>query len=115
MPNPIKLREPEARLLALQIAATFPNHTASTSDIKRLAPEFREFSEADLKQSPTRPNETMWQQILGNAIASHKNSGPSIYKKGLAERTEDGLRVTPKGILYLKSHGRYESEVPWAL
>lgn len=108
MPSPIKLREREARILALQIAATFPNHTAATSEIKRRAPEFREFSEADLRQSPTRPNETMWQQILGNAIASHKNSGPSIYKKGLAERTKDGLRVTPKGLLFLKSLGRYE-------
>lgn len=107
MSTPIKLRESEARILALRIAATFPNHTASTADIKKSAPDFREFSEADLRQSPTRPNETMWQQILGNAIASHKNSGPSLYKKGLAERTIDGLRVTAKGIEFLKLKGLY--------
>lgn len=104
----VKLREPEARVLALQIAATFPGHVASTAAIKKLAPKFRDFSEADLEPSKTRANETMWQQIIGNAIGSHQASNTSLYKRGLAIRTGNGLRVTEKGIEFLKAKGLYK-------
>jgi hypothetical protein len=103
-----KLREPEARLLALQIAATFPNHTATTSEIKVAAPKFRDWSEDDLKPSNTRGNECMWQQILGNAVGSHQNSSVSIFAKGYAVKTRTGIRVTEKGIAMLKDKGLYE-------
>lgn len=36
----IRLSEPEARILALRIAATFPQHQASTSEIKDLVPSY---------------------------------------------------------------------------
>ncbi len=102
-----KLREPEARILALQIAATFPDHQASTTDIKSTAPQFREWSDDDLKPSNTRGNECMWQQILGNAVGSHQNSTVSIFAKGYAEKTQNGIRVTDKGIAMLKGKGLY--------
>lgn len=103
-----KLREPEARMLVLEIAATFPNHQASTTDIKQAAPRFREWSEADLKPSNTRRNECMWQQIIGNATGSHDKTSVSIFNRGLAVRTRDGIRVTEKGIEFLKARGRYK-------
>ena len=103
-----KLREPEARILVLQIAATFPNHRASTKQIKDAAPGYREFSEADLKPSMTRKKECMWQQIIGNATGSHDKSRTSIFVRDLATRTRDGIQVTEKGIEFLKSKGLYE-------
>jgi hypothetical protein len=103
-----KLREPEARILALQIAATFPNHQATTEQIKRTLPRYREFSEADLKPSLTRKHENMWQQIVGNATGSHKQTSTSIFARGLATRTRDGIRVTEKGLEFLKAKGLYE-------
>lgn len=103
----VKLREPEARSLALQIAATFPDHRASASDIKKLVPKFRDLSEADLAPSNTRKNECMWQQIMGNALASHHKTTVSIFARGLAVKTRDGIRVTEKGVSYLKGLGRY--------
>jgi hypothetical protein len=103
-----KLREPEARILALQIAATFPNHQATTEQIKKAVPKYREFSEADLKPSKTRRHENMWQQIVGNATGSHDKSSTSIFVRGLATRTRDGIRVTDKGIEFLKAKGLYE-------
>ncbi len=99
-----KLRETEARKLALQIASTFPNHRASTAEIKKLVPKYRELSAADLSPSLTRENETMWEQIIGNVV-SHKKSSVSIFNRGFATRTADGIEVTPKGIAYLKSEG----------
>ena len=99
-----KLREPEARILALQIAATFPNHQASIARIKREVPNFRELGEADLKPSNTRPNECMWQQIVGNVV-SHRGTGRSIFNLGWAVRIESrkAIRVTEKGLAHLES------------
>lgn len=102
-----KLREPEARILALRIAATFPNHESSTADIKKLVPKYREFSEADLLPSKSRANETMWQQIIGNVV-SHQKVGTSLFKRGLAIRIADGIRVTEKGIEFLKARNLYK-------
>jgi hypothetical protein len=100
-----KLKEPEARDLVLQIAASFPGHRASTTQIKEAAPSFRKMSEEDLKPSKTRANETMWEQIIGNVTGSHRNSGVSIFNRGYADRTDDGVQVTQKGLDYLKSKG----------
>ncbi len=102
-----KLREPEARILALRIAANNPNHQASTAEIKRSLPDYRDLSGADLRPSQTRPNEHMWEQIVGNVV-SHQNNKTSIFSRGLAVRTHDGIRVTEKGIELLKSKGLYE-------
>lgn len=101
-----KLREPEARILALRIAATFPKNYASMAQIKREVPNFRELSEADLKPSRTRPNECMWQQIVGNVVC-HKGAGTSIFNSGWAVRIESrkSIRLTEKGLAYLKSLG----------
>lgn len=102
-----KLREPEARLLALRIAATFPNHEATTTQIKELLPDYRELTPADLIPSQKRDGECMWQQIVGNVI-SHKTSSTSLFSQGLAVRTQDGIRVTDKGVTLLKTKGLYE-------
>ena len=48
----------------------------------------------------------MWQQIIGNVV-SHSESRTSIFKRGYAERTRNGIRVTEKGIEMLKALGRY--------
>ena len=101
-----KLREREARILALRIASTFPNYQASTAQIKKQVPNFRELSEADLKPSKTRRNECMWQQIVGNVVC-HKGAGTSIFNSGWAVRIESrkSIRLTEKGLAYLKSLG----------
>jgi len=100
-----KLTEADARLLALRIAASFPGHEAATSEIKDLVPRFYHLSKADLKPSKTRPNESLWRQIIGNAVGSHQSSGPSIFSDGYAVKTHNGIRVTKDGLDYLKSLG----------
>ena len=101
-----KLREPEARLLALAIAASMPGHRASTTQIKDQVPYRRELTPADRAPSPTRNGEETWQQIVGNVV-SHKNSATSIFSRGLAIRTKDGIEVTSKGLDYLRDKGLY--------
>ena len=100
----MKLREPDARVLALRIAATFPGRTASTAQIKKLVPKYVTLTNADLTPSESRANEEKWQQIVGNVI-SHKETSTSIFSRGHAERTTDGIRVTDEGVAYLKRQG----------
>src|SRR5260370_40136689 len=96
-----RLREPEARILALRIAASRPNREASTTYIKEHIQDYIELTPEDKKPSLTRKNEQMWQQITGNVV-SHQQSGNSIFNEGLAVRTDDGIRVTESGADYLR-------------
>lgn len=95
-----RLGEPEARILALRIAATFPGYKASTSQIKDFVPSYVHLTDIDLEASETRENECKWQQVAGNVI-SHQYSGLSIFTRGLAEKTDDGLKVTEAGTKFL--------------
>jgi hypothetical protein len=101
-----RLREPEARILALRIAASRPNREASMTYIKDHIEDYITLTEIDLKPSLTRSQEQRWQQITGN-IVSHQMAGTSLFNKGFAERTSDGIRVTDLGIAHLIKLGVY--------
>ncbi|MGU3391663.1 hypothetical protein [Sphingomonas sp. M1A8_2b] len=77
---------------------------ASTALIKSEVPNYVAFTPIDLKPSSTRLQEQKWQQIVGNVV-SHKTTTTSIFAKGYAERTVDGIRVTDAGINYLTKLG----------
>ncbi len=107
-----RLRESEARILALKIAAVCPGHTATTEYIKRHVPIFTQLSKADLVPSSTRRNEQSWQQIVGNVV-SHRDTPEGPFAKGYATRTPNGLAVTKEGLLYLNSIGfSVSSKIP---
>lgn len=108
-----RLREPEARILALKIAAQRPNRTASTSLIKKEVPKYTELSDVDRSKSPSRGNEALWQQIIGNVL-SHQETSAGPFKKGYAIRTSNGLSVTDKGIDYLNSMGFFDASMALA-
>jgi hypothetical protein len=99
-----RLREPEARILALKIAARRAGRRATTEYIKQEVPNYYPLSEIDLQRSPSRKNEARWQQIVGNVV-SHQQSGSSLFAKGYAIRIPDGLQVTQRGVDYLNSIG----------
>ena len=99
-----RLREREARIIALKIAARAQNGYASTQEIKARFPEYLTFSPRDLRRSPTRKNEPVWEQIVRNVI-SHEKSRVSLFSQELAIRVGDGIRAIQKGLDYLKSIG----------
>lgn len=99
-----RLREREARILVLKIAAGQPSRVASTTLLKREVPKYVRLSAHDMVPSPSRPREVLWQQVVGNVI-SHKSSREGLFFKGLAERIKGGLRVTEKGLAYLNNIG----------
>lgn len=100
----VRLKESEARILSLRIAASQPNSEASTAYIKNHITDYIDLTEIDLEPSPKRKNEQRWQQIVGNVV-SHSKSSTSIFRQGHAERTHDGIRVTAAGLLYLNKLG----------
>lgn len=99
-----RLREPEARLLALKIAAGMPDRRASTQQLIERASKFFVPSSIDLQPSSTRPLQPQWHQIIRNVI-SHRGSPHGPFQLGYAERTANGLFVTEAGIDYLRSRG----------
>jgi hypothetical protein len=99
-----RLREAKARILALKIAATCANHTATTEYIKQQIPNYIQLSRRDLIPSPTRKGEALWQQIVGNVI-SHQDTSIGPFRMGYAVRTNNGLSVTEHGLAYLSKMG----------
>jgi hypothetical protein len=95
-----RLREREAKILFLKIAALQPECRVTTTCVKNEVKRFYPLSSADRKPSPTRKKEQLWQQIVGNVIV-HK----SPFNQGLAVRSSGGLRLKEKGLDYLKSIG----------
>lgn len=99
-----RLREHEARIIVLKIAAQQPGRSASTSFLKQELPKYIELSPKDRVRSPSRPREYVWQQVVGNVV-SHQKSREGPFVQGLAVRTDDGLKVTKKGLDYLSKMG----------
>ena len=102
-----RLREAEARMLALRIAAGAPKHEASVEEIKRRLPELHKLTDIDLAASKSRPREKNWELIVGNAVGSHNlpRIKTSLVARGLAERTAEGIRATDAGVDFLKQAG----------
>jgi hypothetical protein len=99
-----RLSEKEARILTLKIAATQPDHRATTTFIKNQVPRYFPLTEVDMTPYPSRGREPRWRQIVGN-VTSHSPSSSSIYSRGLALKTSNGVEVTADGINYLNSIG----------
>lgn len=95
-----RLREREAKILFLKIAALQPRCKVTTTFVKSEVRRFYPLSSADRRPSPSRQREQLWQQIVGNVIV-HK----SVFTQGLASRTDGGLRLKEKGLNYLKNIG----------
>jgi hypothetical protein len=84
------------------IAATMPNNEITTKQLKELIPDYIVLTPIDLAPSDTRANECLWHQVVGNVV-SHQFTGTSIFTRGFAIRTEDGLIVTDAGIEFLET------------
>jgi hypothetical protein len=103
-PRNDRLREPEARIVALKIASLGPNRQASTTYIKEQVPRYVPLDGLDNRIQPSRPREMRWQQVVGNVI-SHQKGQNGLFNQGLALRTRNGLSVTDKGLRYLNNIG----------
>ena len=102
--QPGRTSEGEIAIAALRIAASRPGGEISTHDLKQEIPGYINLTPGDLQPSQTRPNEELWQQIVGNIIC-HKNTGGNIICDGYADYTGSGIRITGAGRAHLKKLG----------
>jgi hypothetical protein len=100
-----RLREREARVLVLKIAASQPKRSATIDRLREEIPRYFELSAADKTLSPSRKNEALWQIVIRNTMSSHTTGTQSIFAQGWAVKIPNGLKVTRQGMDYLNSIG----------
>jgi hypothetical protein len=62
----------------MKYLATLPSGTAEVAAVKQHVPNFIELTPDDKEPSGTRPNEAVWQQVVGN-IVSHRHESPENF------------------------------------
>lgn len=93
--------EHDIAFAAMKYLNTCAAKTASTSDVKRHVPDFIDLTSGDREMSDTRPNEELWQQVVGN-IVSHRNDSPDNFiNRGLIAYDGKNWTLTPAGEAYL--------------
>ena len=86
------------------VAASKPRGKATTTELKNEVDQYVTLTAEDRLPSKTRPNEAMYQQIVGN-IVSHRGSRNNNFAKGWALYTGDGIEITDAGRQYLRTLG----------
>jgi len=100
-----RLRESEARILILKIAASQPGRAASSDKLRQEIPKIFDLSPVDKKMSPSRKREMLWQIVVRNTMSSHTTGTRTIFAQGWARKIPNGLKVTKSGLDYLNSIG----------
>jgi hypothetical protein len=96
--NPNRVTENDVAFAIIQVAKTSPLHIATFARCRKEVPSYLRLGAADLAQSPTRPNESMWEQQIRN-IKSHSNEpGNYIYEGFLTHLPNMGYKATATGL-----------------
>jgi hypothetical protein len=104
-----RLRESEARILVLKIAASQPKRAVTITKLQKEVPKYFDLSPVDKRRSPSRKNEVLWQIVVRNTVSSHTTGTRTIFAQGWARKIPGGLQVTKSGVDYLNSIGFLES------
>lgn len=103
-----RLRESEARILILKIAASQPKRSVTITKLREEVPKYFDLSSVDKRRSPSRKNEVLWQIVVRNTMSSHTTGTRTIFAQGWARKIPGGLKVTKSGVDYLNSIGFLE-------
>lgn len=102
MPKANRSSEHDIAYAAMKYLATIPSKSAKTSEIKQQVPHFIALTAEDHEVSETRPNEELWQQVVGN-IVSHRNDSPDNFiNRGLIAYNDGVWSLTDAGEIYLQ-------------
>lgn len=94
----VRIRERDLYIPALRAAEAEGGYIATSELIGILIKEFEPEGEDAIILDGR--NDSRFSQIVRN-IVSHRESSTSIFFKGLAEYTGDGIKITEKGRLFL--------------
>jgi hypothetical protein len=104
-----RLRESEARILILKIAASQPKRVVTINKLREEVPKYFDLSAIDRRLSLSRKNEMLWQIVVRNTMSSHTTGTRTIFAQGWARKIPGGLKVTKSGVDYLNSIGFLDS------
>lgn len=98
---PVRVRERDLIIPTLRLAAAKPNGEISTSDlINELAEVFQpEGTDAEILEGR---NDTYFSQKVRNLV-SHRDTRTSMFTKGYAEYTGNGIKITEAGRAFLET------------
>ncbi len=92
-----RVTENEVAFAIVQIAKTAPNGIVSFARAKKEVPDHVALSDADRRQSTTRPNEEMWEQQIRNIKSHYEQEGNYICEGYLKHVPRVGYEVTDAG------------------
>jgi len=96
--------EHDIAFAVMKYLATLPTATATTGTVKKHVPKYINLTEGDHEPSGTRPNEEVWQQVVGNIVSHRKESAENFVNRGLLSYEARKLSLTDAGRAYLKKH-----------
>jgi len=96
--------EHDIAFAAMKYLDTLPGKAAPTSDVKRHVPGFIDLTPEDREVSGTRPNEELWQQVVGNIVSHRKDSPDNFVNRGLIDYDGRNWTLTDAGAAFLRKH-----------
>ncbi len=79
-----------------------PDGCASLEELRAAIPYYIDLTRGDMQDSPTRPKECLWEQLLRN-IQSHHTSPNNFIRLGYMEHIPGGgYQITENGREFLK-------------
>ena len=98
MPNKSgRTTEYEMSLAVLRYLRHQPEGEASQEELREAIPYYIDLTDGDIEDSPSRPGEQRWQQIIRNIQSHHTNPRNFINIGYLEHVPGGGLRITPEG------------------
>ena len=98
MPNKSgRTTEYEMSLAVLRYLRHQPDGEASQEELRAAIPYYIDLTDGDLEDSPSRPGEQRWEQIIRNIQSHHVNPRNFINLGYLEHVPGGGLRITPEG------------------
>ncbi len=105
MPNKAgRSNEHEIAVAVLRYLATVPSGIATIAEITQHLPNFINLTPADLEQSPTRDQESVWEQQVRN-IVSHRDTAGNAINDGLLASSPGAMSITDAGKFWLNKKG----------
>lgn len=93
--------EYEMSLAVLKYLRHQPYGEASQEELRSAIPHYTYLTDGDMEDSPSRPGEQRWEQIIRN-IQSHKDSPNNFINLGYLEHVlGGGLKITPEGLKFI--------------
>jgi len=100
-----RVTETNVAIAVLRIAEQRADGLATFARIKKDAPALLNLSAADQRQSDTRPNEEVWEQLIRNIKSHYEAEGNFIAEGYLVHVPRAGYRITDAGRAHLRNLG----------